>query len=73
MFIFVFVSCKKNPIGPQSNIENKLDTSKKGKGVFILCEGNYGHINGSISYYNFASKSISNNVFSIVNSSPVGP
>lgn len=80
-FLFLFtlyllinfaVSCKKYPIGPQSTDTGSIDTIKKNQGVFIICEGNYNWGNGSVSYFKFDSKTVTDNVFYNVNSRPLG-
>ena len=41
-------------------------------GAFILNEGNWGHSNGSLSFYDFDTKSIQNNIFENVNGRTLG-
>lgn len=72
LLIILSVSCKKYPIGPQSTNTNNIDSTNRSKGVFIICEGNYNWGNGSISFLNFTSKTVSNNVFCNANSRPLG-
>lgn len=43
-----------------------------GKGVFIVNEGNFGQGNGSISFYNFYTNVVYNNIFESVNKRPLG-
>ncbi|MBI5217471.1 MAG: DUF5074 domain-containing protein [Bacteroidia bacterium] len=70
--LFFFNSCKKYPIGPQPVNPGQTDTSKKNEGVFIVCEGNYGARNGSLSYYDFKTKIVSENIFFNVNARLLG-
>lgn len=52
-----------------ANIE---DDDIYGNGVFISNEGNFGSGNGSISYYNYATDEVTNNIFSAVNGRSLG-
>lgn len=42
------------------------------RGVFIVNEGNYLYGNGSLSYYDFESRQVINNIYSIANGVPLG-
>jgi DNA-binding beta-propeller fold protein YncE len=64
----LFVTCKKQEIGPQ----HQTDPLFSGEKVLILNEGNFGWGNASISAYSPDDFNIANGVFSSVNSSSLG-
>ncbi len=43
-----------------------------GSGVFVLCEGGFGQGNSSLSFYNPASKSVTNDIFNTANDAKLG-
>ncbi|HZY24311.1 MAG TPA: DUF5074 domain-containing protein, partial [Bacteroidales bacterium] len=65
LFLLVVVSCKKTKELPQRNYTLS-------GGFFIVNEGNFRGGNGSLSFYSYDSSKISNNLFSSVNSRPLG-
>ena len=65
LFLLVVVSCKKTKDLPQRNYTLS-------GGFFIVNEGNFRGGNGSLSFYSYDSSKISNNLFSSVNSRPLG-
>ena len=70
MLNVTIISCNKNnDFGEQST-----DTSNyiPAKGVFIISEGNYTWGNGIISFYNFNTHAIANDIFYAVNKRPLG-
>lgn len=54
--------CKKYPIGPLPESNDNTPLSTTGKGVFVICEGNYGWKNSSVSYINNETFKISNSI-----------
>lgn len=64
--VSVFVSCnnKKNTPQPEPEIAKK--------GLFVLNEGTFTYSNSSLSFYDFDNNSVENNIFYIVNGSPIG-
>ena len=64
-----FISCKKATTPP---IPSTIGGAKYENGLFISNEGSFGFGNGSISFYNSASNSVKNSIFSIENNRPLG-
>ena len=58
-------SCSEEP-------DSYLDTSTKGKGVFVVNEGNFTFSNSSLSFYDPESKKILNDVFYSASGFPIG-
>ncbi len=69
LFIIAFSCNKNNDFG-----ERSTDASNyiPGKGVFIISEGNYTWGNGIISFYDFNTHKIANDIFYAVNKRPLG-
>jgi hypothetical protein len=61
------VVCSCNP-----NQESPSTGMKVGKGVFVLNEGTYMYANASLSFYDPMADTSSNNLFYLVNGSPIG-
>lgn len=59
-----FISCKKDT--PQPAVFSV------GKGVFVLNEGTFTYANSSLSFYDFETNAVENNLFFRVNDSPIG-
>ena len=53
-------------------LEEKFDTSSSGEGLFICNEGNFQYGNATLSYYDPATKSVQNEVFSRANAMKLG-
>jgi hypothetical protein len=71
MYLLIFFSsCTKTNPGPV--IEDSTGRYLKGKGVFIVNEGNFMAGNGSLSFYSYDSSRIYNNIFFSVNDRPLG-
>lgn len=71
IYIFIgllFLSCDKDLIGPQYEIENSTNQGK----IYILNEGNFGSGNGSISRYDINSNTSANGIFQAQNGVPLG-
>ncbi len=66
-FLLLFSACKKDPTSPDNTPQTPSAT-----GVYILNEGNFGQNNSSLSYYDIKNKTVANDVFSTVNSRPLG-
>ena len=60
-------SCKK-----ENNEPTQTGSFLTGNGVFVLNEGNFGHGNGSLSFYSYDSVKIFNNLFADINGRPLG-
>jgi hypothetical protein len=67
--LFSFYSCEKST---ENNDSEALATVLKGEGTFIINEGNYLSGNGSLSFYSYSNGKIYNDIFSSVNSRPLG-
>lgn len=67
LFTIVFTSCKKETDEPDPVIDSKYSS-----GVFIINEGNFGHGNGSISYLETYTNTISHNIFETENDRNLG-
>jgi DNA-binding beta-propeller fold protein YncE len=65
-----FSSCTKTDPGPV--IEDSTGLYLKGKGVFIVNEGNFMAGDGSLSFYSYDSSRIYNNIFFSINDRPLG-
>jgi YVTN family beta-propeller protein len=66
LVLVCYTSCKKeNEQQPPSSLFT-------GNGVFIINEGNFGHGNGSLSFYSYDSVKIYNDLFETANSRPLG-
>ncbi len=63
----LFIACEDDPTGPDSNA-----TVPRPSGAFIINEGNYGHSNGSLSFYSFEENTITNNIFKSINGRNLG-
>jgi hypothetical protein len=57
---FIFTSCEKTEDKPEITANNL-------KGMFVICEGVFGHANGDISYYDSKSDQSTKNLYSTVN------
>lgn len=68
--LFLFGCGKDQPIGPVNSDSNH--TTVKGRGVFILNEGNYNWKNASLSFFNTDSCRLSNDIYNTANSRPLG-
>ena len=65
---FSSFSCKDNEDkGSQTD-----NTASLGKGLYILCQGNIGHNNASIDFYNTDSSSLTRDIFTLKNSQGLG-
>ena len=74
LFILVVVGCNKNEIGPQGN-ENGNPTitiTPETLGYLVINEGNFGNGNSSLSYLDWSSSTITNNVYSTINNETLG-
>ncbi|MEI6821371.1 MAG: DUF5074 domain-containing protein [Bacteroidota bacterium] len=70
MLIVTILSCNKgNDFGEQSTDASNFIPAK---GMFIISEGNYTWGNGIISFYNFKTHTIANDIFYAVNKRPLG-
>jgi len=71
LFTVVFISCKKQEIGPQcpTCVE---DVVVKYNDVLIGCEGNFGWGNATLSLYNPTDTSITNSIFQNINGYALG-
>jgi len=70
--IIIFLSsCKKKEIGPQ-RLDGTSYNKEAGNKLIIGCEGNFGVGNASLTLYNTATKSITNNLFNTQNNMPLG-
>jgi len=70
MMIVTMLSCNKgNDFGEQSTDASNYIPAK---GVFIISEGNFTWGNGIISFYNFNTHAIANDIFYAVNKRPLG-
>jgi hypothetical protein len=58
-------SCKKDKDSRTGEIESTA-------GVYVLCEGNLGKANSTITYYNTATKTVDNNYYKTVNGTNLG-
>lgn len=65
--IFGFVSCSDDTNDPTNTTENTLS-----KGFFILCEGNWGHNNSTLDFYDIESQKITLDIFNSVNGQSLG-
>lgn len=52
--------------------ETTISTGKYGGGIFITNEGGFGNNNGSVSFYNYKTDQVINNLFSTVNDRALG-
>jgi YVTN family beta-propeller protein len=68
--LFLLSSCTKTDPGPVN--DDTTPAYLKGKGVFILNEGNFRTGNGSLSFYSYDSARLYNNVFFNINNRPLG-
>ncbi len=67
LFVSMFLlACTDEPV---ETIFFDLDTEN---GVFITCEGNFMYGNASLSFYNYETKSVQNNLFYARNNVPLG-
>jgi len=66
----IICSCTKNDPGPVNR--DTTGIFLKSNGIFVLNEGNFNSGNGSLSFYSCDSSKLYNNVFSNVNSRPLG-
>ncbi len=66
--IFSFVSCT------DDDTNDKITTTEEtlSKGLFILCEGNWGHNNSTIDFYDVESQKITLDLFNSVNGQSLG-
>ena len=62
-----FTACKK-----ENNEPAQTGSFLTGNGVFVINEGNFGHGNGSLSFYSYDSVKIFNNLFADINGRPLG-
>ena len=71
LFLIVSLSgsCEDDEFGEE---HNDSSTYTQQEGLFIINEGNYSSGNGSLSFYNPADKTVSNEVFYSVNERPLG-
>lgn len=65
--IFGFVSCSDDINDHTNTTENTLS-----KGFFILCEGNWGHNNSTLDFYDVESQKITLDIFNSVNGQSLG-
>ncbi|MDX9696855.1 MAG: hypothetical protein RBT49_13780, partial [Bacteroidales bacterium] len=63
LFIGILFSCDE---------ENPTPTVKLADGIYITNEGNWGQSNGSVSYYNYSTDSVYNDLFQNINGRSVG-
>ncbi|HVN56783.1 MAG TPA: DUF5074 domain-containing protein [Bacteroidales bacterium] len=56
----ILSSCEKNTQDPPVTINNL-------KGIFVVCEGSYGHANGDISFYDSKTRQVTKNLYYTVN------
>ncbi len=61
--LFIFSSCSKDDDTPSGIYSN---------GAFIINEGNFGHSNASVSFFNFSTDSITNQIFYKANGRDLG-
>jgi hypothetical protein len=66
----ILFSCSKSDPGPVIN--NKIPPFLRGKGIYLLNEGNFTHGNGSLSFYSYDSAKLYNHVFLQINERPLG-
>lgn len=59
---FLFTSCEKD----------EITIGKYENGAFILNEGAFNHTNASVSYYDFATNTVTNDIFASTNGRPIG-
>lgn len=64
--LVIFSSCETTEETPQESFNNE------GKGVLILCEGNYNSGNSSLSYYDTETKEVYNGIFQRANDRKLG-
>lgn len=67
--ILIIFSCKKEK--PDDNTVNDI-TLLKGSTVLVLNEGNYTNSNASVTYFNSSNSAITDDLFRLVNSRPLG-
>ena len=67
LFILALSSCDKETDVPLTPVPDKYES-----GVFFVNEGNYQHGNGSISYYNTNSNSLTQEIFQLENNRSLG-
>lgn len=73
LLIINLFSCKKDELGPQCNNCSDDIIIAKAADVVILNEGNFGWGNGSLSYYQSQTNTVSNNVYQQANNNvPLG-
>jgi len=66
LLVFIIFSCEKDPLSV------KKEKPKIVQGAFIVNEGNFSLSNASLSYYDFSTRTISNNLFKSVNGRRLG-
>src|SRR6478609_285942 len=62
--LFIFSSCKREPEEPIPVQQSYIG------GVYVVCEGNYGSGNSTISFYNKGT--VANDIFKAANGRPIG-
>ncbi len=65
--VWALVGCERNPNDALDGLK-----SKSSKGAFIINEGNWGHNNGTLSYYDFATHQVQNSIFRKANGRDLG-
>ncbi|MGD9900588.1 MAG: YncE family protein [Calditrichaceae bacterium] len=63
----LFIGCEDDPTAPDTST-----TVPRPSGAFIINEGNFGHSNGSLSFYSFEENTITNNIFKNINGRDLG-
>lgn len=63
----LFTAC-----GPKDPLPDQHDVIVRGKGLFVLNEGNFGYANASLTFYDPGADTVANNLFYRVNRAPIG-
>jgi YVTN family beta-propeller protein len=64
-------ACKKDS-SPATQTTTKPPTGAYGAGVFVINQGQFGHGNADVSFFNRSTKAVSNGIFQSVNNRPLG-
>ena len=71
IIIYILISCKKQLVGPVNNTSKDEITPTK-SGIYIINEGMFNSGTGSLSFIDYETNAISNNIFFNTNSRPLG-